>query len=125
MERPLVLLRNDLARLGFERQEHVSEPEDHAAVLCDVMALLHDVDDGVDAATAARFFRQHVGPWMGRFFNDMQTAESADFYRAVGRFGERFMEIETRYFETTPESVVVSRIGSSEASEVGALPDAK
>lgn len=125
MERPLVLLRDDLAKLGFERQDHVSEPEDHAAVLCDVMALLHDADHGVDAGTAARFFQQHVGPWMGKFFKDMQTAESAHFYRAVGRFGERFMEIETRYFETAPEGVVVSRFGSSEASEVGALPGAK
>ena len=125
MERPLVLLRDDLARLGFERQDHVSEPEDHAAVLCDVMALLHDAEHGVDAGTAARFFRQHVGPWMGRFFQDMQTAAAADFYRAVGRFGERFMEIETRYFERAPESVMVSQFGSSEASEVGALPDTK
>ncbi len=40
MEKPLGLLRADLARLGFERAEEVHEPEDHVAALCEVMALL-------------------------------------------------------------------------------------
>ena len=39
-------LREDLARLGFERNEDVKEPEDHAAILCEVMAALSDEDGG-------------------------------------------------------------------------------
>jgi len=129
MERPLVLLRDDLARLGFERQEHVHEPEDHAGALCDVMALLHAGEDSVDAAATSHFFQRHIGPWMGKLFCDMQTADSADFYRAVGRFGAGFMEIETRFFETAPAASLpdarASRIVSKDACDVGAVPDAE
>ena len=41
-ERPLARLRDDLARLGIERVEGEVEPEDHAAVLCEIMAGLAD-----------------------------------------------------------------------------------
>src|SRR4051794_23090103 len=37
-ERPLARLRADLAPLGIERAEGNSEPEDHAATLCEIMA---------------------------------------------------------------------------------------
>ena len=37
-ERPLARLRADLAALGIERAESQYEPEDHAAILCEIMA---------------------------------------------------------------------------------------
>jgi len=37
-ERPLARLREDLQALGIERVEGQCEPEDHAAILCEVMA---------------------------------------------------------------------------------------
>ena len=37
-ERPLARLRDDLAALGIERAEGNVEPEDHAAILCEIMA---------------------------------------------------------------------------------------
>ena len=37
-ERPLARLRDDLARFGIERVEGNLEPEDHAAILCEIMA---------------------------------------------------------------------------------------
>ena len=37
-ERPLARLRDDLAQLGIERAEGNAEPEDHAAILCEIMA---------------------------------------------------------------------------------------
>src|SRR5262249_33129756 len=36
-ERPLARLRNDLARLGIDRTADEAEPEDHTAVLCEIM----------------------------------------------------------------------------------------
>jgi len=102
MERPLAILRADLARLGFERSEEVKEPEDHVAVLCDVMAALAAEDSGFDLATRADFFRRHVGPWMGRFFADMTRADSANFYRTVGQFGRQFIELEADYYGEQP-----------------------
>jgi TorA maturation chaperone TorD len=109
MERPLVALREDLARLGFERNEDVKEPEDHAAILCEVMAALSDEDGGFDFATRADFFRRHIGPWMGRFFADLTTADAADFYRAVGEFGRQFMEIEVEYYGKRPAVNALTR----------------
>src|ERR1700722_6711489 len=37
-DRPLARLREDLIRLGVERGAGQAEPEDHAAILCEVMA---------------------------------------------------------------------------------------
>lgn len=96
MDRPLAVLRKDLAALGIERNDGVSEPEDHAAALCETMALLSD-DPSVDPARQGRFFADHLEPWMGVFFSDLQTAQSACFYRAVGRLGERFLDFERKY----------------------------
>lgn len=96
MDRPLALLRRDLAALGFERQDGVSEPEDHAASLCETMAML--VAEGETALDVQRrFFEEHVGSWMDVFFQDLQQAQSACFYRSAGQLGESFLRIERRY----------------------------
>jgi len=97
MEKPLAVLRNDLAALGFERQPGVTEPEDHVAALCEVMAMLAD-DPTVELAVQRGFFERHAASWMGRFFADLEVAGAARFYRAVGQFGTSFMALENRYF---------------------------
>ncbi|HIQ15403.1 MAG TPA: molecular chaperone [Leucothrix sp.] len=96
MEKPLSLLRDDLKALGFERDENVVEPEDHVAALCEVMSLLIG-DESVDTETQTIFFEKHMNEWINRFFDDLSTAESAVFYRAVGRFGSAFMNLEKQY----------------------------
>ena len=96
MDKPLALLRTDLAALGFERQDEVKEPEDHAAALLETMALIVAAPEhGIDVQR--RFFDRHVATWMRTFFADLQTADSARFYRSVGQFGDRFMAFETQY----------------------------
>jgi len=97
MEKPLADLRDELAALGVARRAEVSEPEDHAAALCETMAIVL-ADSGQDAARCERFFRTYLGSWMGRFFEDLQGANGARFYRAVGRLGRAFMEIEQQYY---------------------------
>ena len=99
MEKPLAKLRTDLAALGFERRDNVSEPEDHAAALCETMALLAEGVDLESLQTQARFFNDYIGPWMARFFREMQASASARFYRAVGQLGEQFIETDQRYLE--------------------------
>ncbi len=96
MEKPLSQLRTDLDALGFERQPDVTEPEDHVAALAEVMAML--ISDQTAHETQQRFFEQHLSTWMGRFFTDLRQAQSADFYRAVGQFGEALIKLESRYF---------------------------
>lgn len=97
MDRPLAQLRKDLDRLGIEREADVHEPEDHAAALCEAMALVINSGTEISFATQQAFFGEHIAPWMGKFFRDLQEAKSARFYRAVGRLGEQFMEFETKY----------------------------
>jgi TorA maturation chaperone TorD len=96
--RPLAQLRETLRHLGIEKAPERSEPEDHAAMLCEVMAGL--VDGGIAAAagTDRDFFREHLLPWIGRFFADLQHAESADFYAQVGALGQTFIEVERQAF---------------------------
>ncbi len=104
MEQPLSILRDDLKVLGYERDESVVEPEDHVAALCEMMALLVTESAKSDQKenlgkdeTQVIFFEKHIEPWMGRFFKDLSEAESAVFYRAVGRFGTAFINFEKLY----------------------------
>jgi len=96
LEKPLGQLRRDLADLGYERRQDEAEPEDHAAALCEVMALLV-MDEAVSLNAQRAFFDTHVGSWLERFFQDLEAAKSARFYRAVGRLGRAFMALEQRY----------------------------
>lgn len=98
MERPLSELRDDMGRLGFAREEGVGEPEDHAAAMCEVMSLLASDTKG-DTVLQAEFFGRHMAPWIERFFGDLETAQNAVFYRAVGRLGNAFMALERSYLD--------------------------
>ncbi len=102
MDRPLAQLRQDLIDLGLERAEHVKEPEDHAGALCESMSLLLSIDDGITPHVQKRFFDNHIASWMTKFFEDLQTASSADFYKAVGSLGEQFIELEKQYLDMLP-----------------------
>jgi TorA maturation chaperone TorD len=97
-ERPLARLREDLGLLGIERTEGNAEPEDHAATLCEIMAGLAGGRFGVPAGSDQRIFEKHMAPWMGRFFADLERADAAHFYRAVGTIGRLLMDIETEAF---------------------------
>jgi TorA maturation chaperone TorD len=97
-ERPLAEVRRDLARLGVARAEGLHDPEDHVAILCDVMAALADGTVPADAVSERDFFARHLAPWAGRFFTDLAGAPSAGFYRAVGELGATFVAIEAQAF---------------------------
>jgi len=97
-ERPLARLRADLHRLGIELSEAKSEPEDHAAVLCEIMAGLAGGKFPAASEEQRQFFDEHLAPWIGRFFADLVAAKAAGFYRSVGAVGRRFIEIETQAF---------------------------
>jgi TorA maturation chaperone TorD len=96
---PLASLRSDLIHLGIVRQEDNHDSEDHAAALCECMALISQKPNKIDRATQAKFFQQHVAPWMTTFFKDLESAKSARFYRTVGTFGRRFLESEIEYLK--------------------------
>lgn len=97
-ERPLARLREDLRALGVERAEEQVEPEDHAFILCEIMAGLADGQFAATAGGQQRFFEKHLAPWIGRFFADLERTQAAAFYRHVGTVGRLFLEIETEAF---------------------------
>jgi TorA maturation chaperone TorD len=100
-EKPLARLRQEMAENGAERAEGVSEPEDHIASVCELMAgfILGDFGDPMPLARQSEFFEQHIGCWAPRFFEDLENAASANFYKPVGTLGRAFMEIETTAFQ--------------------------
>jgi TorA maturation chaperone TorD len=44
------------------------------------------------------FFRHYIETWLGRFFEDLGKAETAEFYRAVALVGQQFLAVERQYF---------------------------
>src|SRR3712207_6703953 len=73
-ERPLARVREDLGLLGIERAEDQHEPEDHLAILCEVMAGLAGGRFEGEPGADRRFFERHLRPWAPRFFADLETA---------------------------------------------------
>ena len=92
MEKPLAALRADLRNIGIERQEGVRESEDHMAALSDVMSIMIRSNEPIDSQR--QFFSNHIAPWANAFFNDLQNAQAARFYRSVGFFGASFIDFE-------------------------------
>ena len=97
-ERPLARLRADLNELGIERVTGQAEPEDHAAILCEIMAGVVSRRFPAPAGSDRSLFEQHLAPWIGRFFADLERADAAEIYRPVGTLARVFTEIETAAF---------------------------
>jgi len=96
--RPLARLRETFRRLGIERDRGHSEPEDHVATLCEIMAGLIGGDLAVPAGADREFFEKHLARWIRRFFVDLENVKSADFYARVGALGRTFIDVETEAF---------------------------
>lgn len=96
MDKPLSELRDDLKALGIESDENEKDPEDHIAALCECMSLIINADD-IDESRERQFFIRHIKPWAEKFFQELQAASSAAFYKPVGALGQAFMQLESQY----------------------------
>ena len=98
MEKPLADLREDMARLGFERNPEYSEPEDHIASTLEIYSamILYDSWGGDQQKD---FFERHMQPWIARFFSDLEKAKTAAFFRAVARFATELYKLERQYLD--------------------------
>ncbi len=103
MEAPLIELRHDLELLGFSRQDDVKEPEDHIAVLLEVMSEM--IQQGASRERQAVFYQRHIDAWAKQLFADMTQASSAVFYSAVGMLGEAFLTIESLNLQKRVDAV--------------------
>ena len=100
-EKPLALLRTDLARLALARDDAMSETEDHIAYLCEVMRYLIAAEDvAVANLTAQRqFFSDHMQPWVSRLCDALDVNPKARFYAALSGFTRAFVSVEAQGFD--------------------------
>lgn len=97
-ERPLVNVREDMKIIGVQRADGTGEPEDGIGFLCELMAGMALQRFSVPESFERAFFLRHLAPWAEKFFNDLEKAEAAQFYRAVGRLGSVFIGLEREAF---------------------------
>lgn len=102
-ERPLARLRAELEELGLARAEGRSDPEDHAATMCDVMATLIETGHPGQAG----FFDRHMAPWAAAFFTDLERAPSARLYLPVGALGRVLVELDRQGFYYAADTLPV------------------
>ena len=102
-EKPLALLRRDMAGLGMARADEVSEPEDHIAALSDMMAglIMGNFGEPLALFEQKAFFDKHLAPWAEHFFTDLENAKAATLYTPIGTLGRVFMGIEATAFSMT------------------------
>ncbi|MCR9521360.1 molecular chaperone [Vibrio alginolyticus] len=100
MEKPLAEIRHDLELLGFERDENVKEPEDHIAALCEVMSMLTGEEEDLQQAV----FNKHIAPWFNSFSQQLENAESANFYKPAAQLCEAFLTLEQVRFSVNTKS---------------------
>ncbi len=93
-ERPLADVRRDMEALGLAREVRVGEPEDHAAILFDVMRGLIMGEFEADGIDDRVFFERHLKPWASRLFVDLEMSQTSELYRTVGLIGRLFIDIE-------------------------------
>lgn len=99
-EKPLALLRGDMAAKGLARSETVFEPEDNIASLMEMMGAMIVGRFGAPVSNDEQkaFFNKHIAPWARHFFTDLEGANASVFYAGVATVGRIFMEIETEAF---------------------------
>ena len=100
-EKPLAVLRGDLAALGLGRDETLPETEDHVAYICEVMRYLIAGED-VSVANLTRqreFFTRHVQTWLPAMCEAVMQHPKARFYRALAGFTQSFFSVEAQGFD--------------------------
>ena len=100
-EKPLAVLRHDLAALGLARDSAALETEDHIAYVLEVMRYLIAGDDVAvcNLEQQRRFYRAHLQPWVEKLCDAVIDHPRADTWRAVAAFTREFMAVETQGFD--------------------------
>ncbi len=100
-EKPLALLRTDLADLGLARMEDRGETEDHIAGVFEVMRYLIAGDDAAvsNLERQRRFFRAHLQPWVEQMLETVEAQPRALLWREVAAMTRAFVQVETQGFD--------------------------
>ena len=100
-EKPLAVLRVDLAALGLTRDANSLETEDHIAFVLEVMRWLIAGDDLAvcNLEQQRRFFRTHLQPWVGQLCDAVAAQPRAAVWRAVASMTQAFVQVEAQGFD--------------------------
>ena len=100
-EKPLAVLRVDLAALGLTRDANSLETEDHIAFVLEVMRWLIAGDDLAvcNLEQQRRFFRTHLQPWVGQLCDAVAAQPRAAVWRAVAAMTQAFVQVEAQGFD--------------------------
>jgi len=104
-QKPLVLIREDLAQLGIERDPDAPETEDHIAAMCEIMRFLiagqADENEPPQDTLISQdiFFGNHLRPWAKELCDAMESHPIAYFYARVASFARVFFAIEQQSFD--------------------------
>ena len=100
-EKPLAVLRDDLAALGLTRDANSLETEDHIAFVLEVMRWLIAGDDLAvcNLEQQRRFFRTHLQPWVGQLCGAVAAQPRAVVWRAVAAMTQAFVQVEAQGFD--------------------------
>ena len=104
-EKPLALLRDDMAKNSIVRAENIYEPEDNIASVLEMMSglIMGRFGEVVSLSQQKTFFNRHIAPWAGHFFTDLEGAEGSLFFAPIGAIGRHFMSIEKEAFRITAD----------------------
>jgi TorA maturation chaperone TorD len=100
-EKPLAVLRQDLAQLGLTRDEQDPQTEDHIAFGFEVMRWLIAGDD-VAVCNLERqraFFRTHLQPWVETFCDAVAAHPRAGWLAALAGVTRAFVQVESQAFD--------------------------
>ncbi len=100
-EKPLANLRREMAALGIERAEGLSEPEDHISSVLEIMAGMIEGTYGAPVSLDEQkaFFDKHINSWAPFFFKDLEGAKNSVLYAPLGTIGRLFLDIEQQAFK--------------------------
>ena len=104
-EKPLALLRDDMAKNSIVRAENIYEPEDNIASVLEMMSglIIGRFGEVASLSQQKTFFNRHIAPWAGHFFTDLEGAEGSLFFAPIGAIGRHFMAIEKEAFRITAD----------------------
>jgi TorA maturation chaperone TorD len=99
-ERIVAALRDELRDLGLARMGGSHEPEDHLAVLCEVMRHLVLAGSGSYALDCQKsFFLRYIQPAYIRLTDEVRNAAAGQFYNEVARVMKAFFDVESESFQ--------------------------
>ena len=104
-EKPLALLRDDMAKNRIVRAENIYEPEDNIASVLEMMSglIMGRFGEVASLSQQKTFFNRHIAPLAGHFFTDLEGAEGSLFFAPIGAIGRHFMAIEKEAFRITAD----------------------